>query len=375
MNIGLFLPNWLGDLVMATPALRAIRRHFGSQCRLVGIVRPNLAELLNGTHWLDEQWSFDPRAKQRELRQWSLVCRMRRERFEMALLFPNSPRTAILAWLGGAGRRIGYVRYGRGPLLTGKIYPQLAGGRLAPGPVVDYYLALAEAVGCPPESPRLELACTDAAQRAADGIWRELGLRTDGRVITLNSSGAYGATKLWPAEHFGELARRVVDQTDHDVLVVCGPREREIAWEIVRRADRKRVLSLADQPLGLSTSKACVRRSRLMVSTDSGPRHVAAAFGKPVITLFGSTMPIWIENPTVRAVNLQLDLDCIGCRKRVCPLGHHKCMRELSVDTVYTEVIKLLEEDIEPRPVVAVNVSGEPHVSCPERDHRSWLYG
>lgn len=102
---------------------------------------------------------------------------------------------------------------------------------------------------------------------------------------------------------------------------------------------------MAEQPMDLGTAKACIGRGRLMVSTDSGPRHVAAALGKPVVTLFGPIMPIWSENPTVRATNLQLDLDCIGCRKRTCPLGHHRCMRELSVGTVFKEVVAMIEED------------------------------
>ncbi|MHC4400092.1 MAG: lipopolysaccharide heptosyltransferase II [Planctomycetota bacterium] len=344
MNIGLFLPNWVGDLVMATPAIRAIRRRFGSQSRLVGIMRPNLSDLLAGTGWLDEQWLFDPRASERPLRSWTLMRRMRREPFDLVVLFPNSLRTAVLAWLGKARERIGYARNGRGPLLTGKVYPRRSRGRPLPWPVVDTYLALAEAAGCPPESPRLELASTEAERELAATIWQALGLRTDGRVIIFNSSGAYGAAKLWPVEHFGALARRVVQQTGHDVLVVCGPQEREIARNIVRQADHRRVFSLADQPLSLASSKACIERSRLMVSTDSGPRHVAAAFGKPVITLLGPTMPVWIENPTVRGVDLQLDLDCIGCRRRTCPLRHHRCMRELSVEKVYGEVVRLLEE-------------------------------
>jgi heptosyltransferase-2 len=163
-------------------------------------------------------------------------------------------------------------------------------------------------------------------------------------VIALNSSGAYGAAKRWPLEHFSRLARRLVERTDHDVLVLCGPGEREAAQAIARGAGCRRVFSLADQPLGLGTSKACLQRSRLMVSTDSGPRHVAAAFGKPVITLFGPTMPVWVQNPTVRGVDLQLELDCIGCGKRACPLGHHRCMRELSVDDVFGHVVKLLRE-------------------------------
>ena len=97
--------------------------------------------------------------------------------------------------------------------------------------------------------------------------------------------------------------------------------------------------------MGIGTAKAVIARSRLMVSTDSGPRHVAAALGRPVVTLFGPMLPIWSENPTQQAANLYLDLDCIGCHKRVCPLGHHRCMRDLSVDMVYHELVRLLEAD------------------------------
>ncbi|HUT10687.1 MAG TPA: lipopolysaccharide heptosyltransferase II [Thermoguttaceae bacterium] len=344
MKVAIFLPNWLGDLVMATPVLRAMRRHLGPDALIVGIMRPYLADLLAGTDWLSEQWHYDPRSKDSGLRPWALTRRLRRRRFDMALMLPHSLRPAVVAYLGGVKERIGYVRNLRGPLLTRKLHYRRAGRRLVPVPVVDTFLALAKAAGCGPESPRLELATTEAEEREADGVFERLGLRDDGRVLAFNCSGAYGGTKLWPVEYFGKLARRVVEQTDHDVLVMCGPDEQETAREIVRLADRPRVFSMADQPLDLGTAKACMRQSRLMVSTDSGPRHVAAAFGKPLVTLFGPLLPIWSENPTQRAVNLCLDLDCIGCRRRVCPLGHHKCMRGLSVEMVYAEVVKLLEE-------------------------------
>ncbi|MHB1034644.1 MAG: lipopolysaccharide heptosyltransferase II [Pirellulales bacterium] len=344
MHIALFLPNWLGDLAMATPTLRALRRHFGSQARIVGIMRPYLADVLAGLDWLDDQWFFDPRSPDRSRRRLALIRWMRGQRFDMAILLTNSLHTAALAWLGGAKERVGYVRYGRGPLLTRKIDPPRANGRLRDTPVVDYYLAIASALGCPAESPKLELATTETDERSADAVWNNLGLRADGRVIACNSSGAYGAAKLWPVEHFGGLARRIVNELDHDVLVFCGPKERDIARDVVRLADSPRVFSMADQPLDLGTAKACLRRTRLMVSTDSGPRHVAAAFGKPLVTMFGPMLPVWSENPTQRAANLMLDLDCIGCHKRACPLGHHRCMRDLSVDTVFAAVVRLLEE-------------------------------
>jgi heptosyltransferase-2 len=342
MKIAVFMPNWLGDLAMATPALRAMRRHFGPQARIVGILRPYLTDVLAGTTWLDEQWFFDPRSPDRALHSWAVARRMRAEAFDAAVLLTNSLRTACVAWLGGARRRIGFVRYGRGPLLTDKFHYRRIGRKIVPAPMVDTYLELARALGCPPESPRLELATTVADERSADAVFERLGIRADGRVVALNSSGAFGGSKLWPVEYFGQLARRIVDQLDHDVLVTCGPKERDIARRVVGISQSECVFSMADQPLDLSTAKACMGRCRLMVSTDSGPRHVAAALGLPVVTLFGPMLPVWSENPTQRAINLVLDLDCIGCRRRVCPLGHHRCMRDLTVDMVFAAVEELM---------------------------------
>jgi len=347
MNLCIFLPNWLGDLVMATPTLRALRRHFGQQARIVGIMRPYLAAVLAGPDWLDEQWYFHPRGEDPQVRQWPLARRLRQERFDMAVLLPNSLRQAVLAWLGGCKERIGYVRNGRGPLLTGKLYPPRNGRRVADCPVVDYYLNLAEALGCPPESPRLELRLTDAEQQSADQVWQNLGLRSDGRIVAVNSGSSNGAARNWPLEYFAELARRIATQWEHDILVMCGPKERQAAIEIVRQAGHPRVFSMAEQPMDLGTCKACLARTRLMVSTDSGPRHVAAAFGKPVVTLRGPTVPLWSANPTVHAIDLRVELDCIACRQATCPYGHQRCMRELSVDMVYHAMSRLLAEEVQ----------------------------
>ncbi|MGO8689878.1 MAG: lipopolysaccharide heptosyltransferase II [Thermoguttaceae bacterium] len=343
MNIGIFLPNWLGDLVMATPALRALRRHFGPQARLTGILRPHLGELLSGTGWLDEQWYFDPRSKEPDQRRRALLRRMRQQPFDKVLLLTNSLHTALLAWLGGAKERIGYVRNGRGVLLTGKVEPPRQGRRILPTPMVQYYLDLARAAGCPTESPHLELAVTAAERRLGERIWRNLGLRRDGRVVAINASGAYGAAKQWPVEHCAELARLIAGRLDHDVLILCGPRECQQARDIVRLAQFPRVFSLASQPVGLAATKSCLERCRLLVSTDSGPRHVAAALGKPVVTLLGPTLPVWIENPTVAGVMVRLEMDCIGCGKRRCPLRHHRCMRDLAPQRVLEELSGLLE--------------------------------
>jgi heptosyltransferase-2 len=366
-RIGIFLPNWLGDCVMATPALRAIRTHFSPPTRMVGIMRPYLKEVLAGSNWLDEQWYFNSRQRSAETGHRAILRKIRAARFDMMILMPNSPRYALLAWLGGAAERIGYVRNGRGPLLTGKVYRPKAGGRLIDLPMVDYYLRLAETAGCPPEPRRLELATTAADEQSADQVFRSLGLRKDGRIVTLNCSGAYGGAKLWPIEYFARLARRIVDCLDHDILVMCGPSERKTAQDIVRLSESRRVFSMADQPLGIGTAKACVRRSRLMVSTDSGPRHVAAAMGCAVITVYGPLMPLWGKNPTVDAVDLHLKyLECIGCGRRTCPYGHHKCMRDLTVDRVYREVAAWMARNQETDRKV-IQIAAPEHQSDPVR--------
>lgn len=338
-DIGIFMPSWLGDFAMATPTLRAIRQHFGKRARIVGIMRPYLREVLSGTDWLDEQWYFDPHSRSRRTGHNLILRKIREAEFDMTVLMPNSPRSALLAWLGKATERIGYARNGRGPLLTGKVYRPKVNGHPIDLPMVDYYLRLAETIGCSRESRRLELRTTEADERSADEVFEDLGLRHDGQIVTLNCSGAYGGAKLWPIQYFAELARRVAAELDHDILVMCGPNEQTTAQEIIRQSGHPRVFSMAEQPLGIGTAKACIRRSRLMVSTDSGPRHIAAALGRAVITVYGPMLPIWGENPTVDAVDIyRKDLDCIGCGRRKCPYGHHKCMRELPVDRVFQEV-------------------------------------
>ena len=343
MKVAVFLPNLIGDMVMATPTLRALRKFFGPAAQLSGIARRPVPDLLAGTNWLDEIILYDAKGKS-GLTSWQLIRRMRDEDFDLALLCTNSLRTGLLAWAGGARQRVGYACYGRGPLLTRRLeYPRhsQAQARVVAYPMVDYYLQLAYAVGCPQETRRLELAVTDSEQQQAHQVWQQLGLRS--QVSVFNCSGGYGAAKLWPTEHFAQLARRTAQELDQDVLVLCGPSEKQTASEIVQQAAHPRVFSLAEFPLSLGLSKACIQRSQVMVTTDSGPRHMAIALGVPVVSLFGPTPAIWGENPTARETQLQLPLACSGCHRRECPLGHHRCMTDLTPDVVFQAMLARLQ--------------------------------
>ena len=254
---------------------------------------------------------------------------------DVAVLLPNSFRSAWVAWMAGIPRRVGYVRYGRGMLLTdGLKPPRDPAGKLLPTPIVEYYLALTRVMGCRGGSIQLELATTPDDESAADQVWNHLGLTAEERVVCLNTGGAFGPAKNWPTASFAELARRLTEETDVAVLVLCGPAERAAALEIARLADHPRVFSLADQPLSLGLSKVCVRRSALLITTDSGPRHFAAAFQTPVITLFGPTHIAWTRTSHPHAMHLLHPVPCGPCQRPVCPEGHHRCMRELTPDHV-----------------------------------------
>jgi heptosyltransferase II len=345
MRIGVFLPNWVGDVVMATPAIRALRKLAGADGELVGIMRSYVSEVLAGTPWLDRQILYDKGKQRLGMPGREFFRELQTARLDKVVLLTNSMRTALMAWRSGAQERIGYRGQGRALLLTNRVHPGRAtdGG---PAPALDAYMQLAEAAGCGPESFHLELATTAEDERAADAAWQRLGLLTGNRVVVLNSGGAFGAAKQWPAEYFSELARRIVSGEKYSVLVNCGPAEREIARAITARANHPRIVSLADTdqlPVGLA--KACIRRSRLLVTTDSGPRYFGVAFERPVVTLFGPTDPARTRLPYQREICLSLGLDCQPCMARTCPLGHHRCMRDLSVDTVYGAAMQLLQND------------------------------
>lgn len=343
MNLGVFLPNWIGDVAMATPTLRALRSQFPA-ARITGVMRPYVADVLAGTKFLDELIFYDPHSRDSSLHGWPFLRRLRAERLDTVVLLTNSWRTGLLAWCSGARRRVGYVRGGRGILLTDRLEHRRANGKYTPTPVLDDYLRLAYQLGCGLESPRLELATLPADEAAADVTWKRLALPAGRHVVALNSSGAFGSAKLWPTGHFAELARKIVCATDNSVLVLCGPSEREIARDIVAAADHPRVVGLSDEQLSIGLTKACVRRCRLLVTTDSGPRHFAPAFDVPVITLFGPTHIAWSETHYARAVHLQHRVDCGPCQQRVCPLGHHRCMRDLGVDEVFRAVHAQLDD-------------------------------
>ncbi len=176
------------------------------------------------------------------------------------------------------------------------------------------------------------------------------------------TAAAFGPAKAWPVEHFATLARRLAVEAGRRVLVLCGPGERDAAREIASQANHPGVVSLADHSPSIGLSKASIERSALLVTTDSGPRHLATAFNVPVVALFGPTFIAWTRTNHPLGLNLQLPVPCGPCQKPVCPEGHHRCMRELTPESVFRAATQLLGTGPERHPRSSAN----PHILSPE---------
>jgi heptosyltransferase-2 len=284
---------------------------------------------------------FDKRGS-REQRLWPVARRLRQTSIDAAILFPNSFRTALLARLGGCSNTVGFSRYGRRFLLNQSLQPKTdLWGRPVPLPIVDDYNRLAMALGTPDPGYRMELFTTAAGEAVADGAWNRFTLRKYPHVVGLNPGAAFGAAKHWPTDSFAHLARMLTQRLACGVVVLCGPSERDIARRIADESRSPHVFSLSDMPLSLDLTKSVVKRLDLLVTTDSGPRHFAAAFNRPVVTLFGPTHIEWTETYFAKAIHLQKKVPCGPCQKRVCPLDH-RCMRDLAPEEVFAAAERLL---------------------------------
>jgi heptosyltransferase-2 len=337
------LPTWVGDFVMATPFLRAIRMRF-VDAKITFLAEENLRELIHGGDWMDESvyWPSRGRRKPWDREYRKLRRELRKRRFELAILLPNAFRAALIAWQGGAKRRIGYDRDGRGLLLTDRVpVKNRVDGKFVPLPLVEYYADLAVAVGWARPDDRLELLTTRDRDESLGRRLHETGIAEKRPLVVISPGAKYGAAKCWMPERFAAVADRLIDQTEAAVVVTCGPGEEHIARAIAS-AMRRQAVVFDDPLLSLGELKSLIRRSDLLLCNDAGPRHLAKAFDVPVVTIFGPTHTEWTATNYPKERIVRIDVDCGPCQQRVCPEGHLQCMTGVKVEAVLDACTELL---------------------------------
>jgi heptosyltransferase-2 len=321
-------PQWIGDAVMTEPLMRVLAKR-GERLTIAAMpwVAPiyramtPIAEVIElpfpraGLHWT---------ARRALANQWQ-------GRFERAYVCPNSFKSALLPWLAGIPKRIGYQGESRFGLLNQRIANPSKHSR---GSMVSHYLALAQAGTDNILQPKLDLSL-DVLKNSLLHFDLKLG------AYAVFAPGAeFGPAKRWPAAYFADIAAR----TDLPVVLLGSAKEAEVCEDIAKRINQERprlARSLAGQT-DLSQAMALIASAQAMLSNDSGLMHVAAAMGVPQLALFGSSSPLHTPPLSDKAVvmwlkteaNYQPPLDCAPYFERVCPLGHMRCLNDLTPERV-----------------------------------------
>lgn len=301
------LPSWLGDTVMATPAIRLIRASLG-RAVIVCLGKPGMDDLLAGWDVPDDVMVADAHGLTSKAK---LASRLKAMKLDAAILLPNSFSSAAVVRLAGVPLRCGYDRDGRGLLLTHKLDPPRRHHPhkgWAPVSAVDYYLRLARhflaALGATAveATPALELGVTDGQQRHAGDVLAAGGIAQGERYALLNPGGN-NPLKRWPVERFAAAAHHLISAHRLKVAINGSPAEAELV-ELIRQAielhhpeDAQSIAALPSLGGTIGSLKGIVRGASLIVTNDTGPRHIAAAFGVRAITLFGPTDPRWTTLP------------------------------------------------------------------------------
>jgi heptosyltransferase-2 len=352
-RILIVMPNWLGDTVMATPTLRALRLKF-PQAHITVLLRRHLRPILADCPWLDRMVSIPPgtksgkKSRRRSGNPLLMAARLSSGRFDMAVLLPNSFRWALTIWMARIKKRIGYVRDGRGGLLTDKLQPKRGKDGFVPVCTRDYYLDIARELGSARPDPRLQLFTRAADDERADRLLESAGWnRGAAQPLVVMTPGAnFGDAKIWSADRFAAVADQCVDQLGAAVALSGAPGERPILDQIAKSAKHP-IIDLPAQGMDLRLLKSVIKRADVVLTNDTGPRHIAIAMGRPVVTIFGPTDPAWTEMHFAHERQSRVDVHCSPCQKKTCPLKDTdeelQCMRKIEAPAVFEQVRSLLK--------------------------------
>lgn len=328
-------PNWVGDAVMAVPALRELRRIF-AEAEITLVAKPWVAGLFEGEELFDDVILLDDRKRSALETFLARTRELKSYRFDLAILLQNAFGAALLAKAARIPLVAGYPTDAR-RLLLDIVVPLKAA--LAKSHEVYYYLGVAaglereirgeSAVAFDNAHPRLRV--TESQKQSGWRLLRDSGVSSDGRVCVINPGATNSRSKQWLAERFAEVADRLAEQHGFKVAIVGAEGDRVAACETASKM-RSPAAMLAGKT-SVAELKALLGCSSLLVSNDTGSAHVAAALGVPTVVIFGPTEHAATRPLSDNAVIVRRDVYCSPCMLRDCPIDH-RCMTGVTVDDV-----------------------------------------
>jgi len=324
MKILIRATNWVGDAILALPALRAVRSRF-PEAEITILARPYVADIYHDQEICNQLIAYDSQGGEAGVfGRERLAAELRALKFDAALLLQNAFDAAWLVWRAGIAERIGYARDGRSFLLTKRI-PVPKTGEIPPHEKF-YYLELLRRAGWIdsfPDESFVPLNVSEAGRRGAEEFLAQSGVRCNSLRIAVGAGASYGSAKCWPPSRFAELANRIQSENDAEVILFGTAAEAAVTRAIVSQLQRPPIdltekTSIADLPALLS-------RCHIFIGNDSGAMHVAAGVGLPVVAVFGPTDPYGTAPVTPRCTIVQQKPYCSPCFLRHCPTDH-RCM-------------------------------------------------
>lgn len=311
-NIVVLCPNWVGDVVMATPVFDCLRQHY-PDARIVGVIRKYAAGVVKDGPWFDTVLELNDKDVSGFFKG---VAALRTIQPDLAIVLPNSFRASLLAFLGGAKKRYGYQRELRSFLLSGGPRPLLDENGIKPVPMVEYYMAVCRYLNLPcPESTRPRLFFSDEIRRKGERLFDGYGIKAGEMVVGMNPGAKFGASKCWPAEYFAGLAELVREKWNCRIMLLVGPGEDEIAASILKSSNVK-IINTGPEKVDLALLKYVISRLDLLITNDTGPRHYGVAFDIPTVVIMGPTNPEYTAANLEKTVVLRKALDCSPCHEK-----------------------------------------------------------
>ncbi|CAM3652321.1 lipopolysaccharide heptosyltransferase II [Polynucleobacter arcticus] len=339
-RILIIAPNWIGDAVMSQPLLATLKAHY-PHCQIDVLASLWVAPIYRAC--IEVHQVIEAQLEHKQL-QWGLrkqlAKQLEKNQYDACYVLPNSLKSALIPWLANIPLRIGY----RGEMRFGLINIALDNPRkINRPPMANHYLALCNALVHSqeinvnePVKPTLNISSTAkesvSAQLLVAGI--------DKRFIYVLCPGAeYGVTKRWPAEYFATLAKQLIShEPNAQIILLGGKGDHVLASSIQSQADHLPQIHNWCGSTSLDEAIALIGMSKVLVSNDSGLMHVGAALEVPQVAIFGSSDPHHTPPLSNKAKVLWLNLPCSPCHKRECPLGHLKCLKDITPATVLSTI-------------------------------------
>ncbi|MBF0508975.1 MAG: lipopolysaccharide heptosyltransferase II [Deltaproteobacteria bacterium] len=331
------VPNWVGDAVMAIPAVRAVRENFPAAV-ITAVARPWVRAVFRPGELVDEVIDYDVIGRHRGLLgRLVLIKALRRQRFDLGVLLQNAFDAAFLAWGAGIPIRAGFKTDARGMLLTHGVPLPRA---VKQGHQVDYFLYVIEALGLQVTDRRPSLTPAMADLAAGKTALAEMGWHDSDLLVGVSPGASFGPAKRWPADRFGELVRLIKHQLGAKVVLLGSPGEEATGDAIARKSGAVDFNLIGRTDLGVAM--AVISQCAAFVANDSGLMHVAGALNVPVVGLFGSTNHLATAPKTDKLVLVRHALPCSPCKKETCRLNTYDCLNLIQPMEVLAAVDRAL---------------------------------